>query len=74
MPLTDYQTIVDLITHVTVEDILAADGTFALPGKKKLKRKSPSIQYIVIDVTESPITARRGTKQSNIRGKNGTRR
>jgi hypothetical protein len=38
-----------------VEDTLVKDGTFALPGKKVLKRTSPSIQYIVVDVTESPI-------------------
>jgi hypothetical protein len=38
-----------------VEDTLAKDGTFALPGKKALKRKSQEIQYIVVDVTESPI-------------------
>jgi hypothetical protein len=38
-----------------VEDTLVKDGTFALPGKKVLKRISPSIQYIVVDVTESPI-------------------
>ncbi|GHV15734.1 hypothetical protein FACS189493_0020 [Spirochaetia bacterium] len=31
-----------------VEDTLAGDGTFALPGKKKLKWKSESIQYIVV--------------------------
>jgi hypothetical protein len=31
------------------------DGTFALPRKKKLKRKPASIQYVVVDVTESPI-------------------
>jgi hypothetical protein len=38
-----------------VEDTLVKEGTFALPGKKALKRKSPEIQYIVVDVTESPI-------------------
>jgi hypothetical protein len=38
-----------------VEDTLTEDGTFALPGKKKLKRKSTSIQYVLVDVTESPI-------------------
>ena len=38
-----------------VEDTLVKDGTFALPGKKVLKRKSDSMQYIVVDVTESPI-------------------
>jgi hypothetical protein len=38
-----------------VEDTLVKNGTFALPGKKALKRKSQSIQYIVVEVTESPI-------------------
>jgi hypothetical protein len=38
-----------------VEDTPVTDGTFALPWKKALKRKSDSIQYIVVDVTESPI-------------------
>jgi hypothetical protein len=38
-----------------VDDTLVKDGTFALPGKKALKRKSRKIQYIVVDVTESPI-------------------
>jgi hypothetical protein len=33
-----------------VEDILAKDGMFAMPGKKVLKRKSGSIQYIEVDV------------------------
>jgi hypothetical protein len=38
-----------------VEDTLVTDGTFALPEKRVLKRKSASIEYIVVDVTESPI-------------------
>jgi hypothetical protein len=38
-----------------VEDTLVKDGSFALPRKKVLKRKSDSIRYIVVDVTESPI-------------------
>ena len=38
-----------------VENTLAEDGIFALPGKRKLKRKLDSIQYVVADVTESPI-------------------
>jgi hypothetical protein len=42
-----------------VEDTLVKDGTFALPGKKKLKRKSASIQYLVVDVRESPINRRK---------------
>jgi hypothetical protein len=38
-----------------VENTLVKDGTFALPGKKVFRRKSEAIQYIVVDVTESPI-------------------
>ena len=38
-----------------VEDTLVKDGTFDLPGKKVLKRKSTTIDYIIVDVTESPI-------------------
>jgi hypothetical protein len=46
-----------------VEDTLVKDGSFALPGKKVLKRKTESIQYIVVDVTESPINRpKRGQK------------
>jgi hypothetical protein len=33
-----------------LEDTLVKDGTFALPGKKKLKRKSGSIRYVVVDI------------------------
>jgi hypothetical protein len=47
-----------------VEDTLISDGTFALPGKKKLKRKSEAIQYIMVDVTESPINRpKKGQKE-----------
>jgi hypothetical protein len=46
-----------------VEETLVKDGAFALSGKKALKRKSGSIQYIVVDVTESPINRpKRGQK------------
>jgi hypothetical protein len=38
-----------------VEDTLIKDGSFALPGKKALKRKSEAIQYVGVDVTESPL-------------------
>jgi hypothetical protein len=47
-----------------VEDALAKDGTFALPGKKKLKRKSASIASVVVDATESPINrSKKGQKE-----------
>jgi hypothetical protein len=38
-----------------VENTLAKDKTFKLPGKKVLKKAEDTIQYIVVDVTESPI-------------------
>jgi hypothetical protein len=38
-----------------VEDTLTKDGVFGPARKKILKRKSASIQYVVVYVTESPI-------------------
>jgi hypothetical protein len=52
-----------------VEDTLVQDGTFALPGKKKLKRKSESIQYVVVDVTESPINRPKKNPKAYYSGK-----
>jgi hypothetical protein len=52
-----------------VEDTLVKDGAFALPGKKVLKRKSPSIQYIVVDVTESPINRPKEGQKAYYSGK-----
>ncbi|GHU30446.1 hypothetical protein FACS1894172_03750 [Spirochaetia bacterium] len=49
-----------------VEDTLAKDKTFRLPDKKVLKKESPSIEYIVVDVTESPIHRPKKTKKSGI--------
>jgi hypothetical protein len=47
-----------------VEDTLVKDGSFALRGKKVLKRKSGSVRHIVVDVTESPINRpKRGQKE-----------
>jgi hypothetical protein len=57
-----------------VEDTLVKDGAFALPGKKKLKRKSESIRYVVVDVTESPVNRpKKGQKQYYSGKKNGIR-
>jgi hypothetical protein len=47
-----------------VEDTLVKDGTFALPGKKALKRTSGSIQYILVDVTESPLNRPKAGQQA----------
>jgi hypothetical protein len=52
-----------------VEDTLSKDGTFALPGKKALKRKSASIEYIVVDVTESPINRPKKNQKEYYSGK-----
>jgi hypothetical protein len=52
-----------------VEDTLVTDGTFALPGKKKLKRKSALIQYVVVDVTESPINRPKEGQKAYYSGK-----
>ena len=57
-----------------VEDTLAADGTFALPGKKKLKRKSASMQYVVVDVTESPINRPKKGQKAYYSGKKSATR
>jgi hypothetical protein len=57
-----------------VEDTLVKDGSFALRGKKALKRKSKSIQYVVVDVTESPINRpKRGQKEYYSGKKNAIR-
>jgi predicted DNA-binding protein YlxM (UPF0122 family) len=52
-----------------VENTLAKDKTFSLPGRRVLKRKSAAIEYVVVDVTESPINRPKKTKKSIIRAK-----
>jgi hypothetical protein len=52
-----------------VENTLGKDKTFKLPGKKVLKEADDTIQYVVVDVTESPIQRPKKTKKSTIRGK-----
>jgi hypothetical protein len=56
-----------------VEDTLTKDGTFALPGENKLKRKSVSIRYVVADVTESPINRPKKNQKAYYSGKTDTR-
>jgi hypothetical protein len=51
------------------EDTRKEDGTFALPGKKKLNRKSDSNQYVVVDATESPINRPKNDKKAYYSGK-----
>ena len=57
-----------------VENTLAKDKTFKLPGKKVLKKASDAIEYIIVDVTESPIQRpKNGQKEYYSGKKNGTR-
>jgi hypothetical protein len=52
-----------------VENTLDKDGTFKLPGKKALKEAGGTIEYIVIDVTESPVNRPKKTKNPIIQAK-----
>jgi len=57
-----------------VEDTLVKDGTFKLRGKKALRRKSASIERIIVDVTENPINRPKENQKEYYSGKkNGTR-
>jgi hypothetical protein len=52
-----------------VESTLKEDGTFKLPGKKALK-EAPSVnEFIVVDVTESPVQRPKKNKNPIIPGK-----
>jgi len=52
-----------------VENTLKNDGTFKLPGKKVLKEADGTIEFVVIDVTESPINRPKKTKNPIIPAK-----
>ena len=52
-----------------VENTLKKDSAFKLPGKKVLKEVPVVNEYIVVDVTESPINRPKKNKKSTIRGK-----
>jgi hypothetical protein len=52
-----------------VENALKKDGTFKLPGKKALKEAGGTIEYAVIDVTESSINRPKKTKNPIIQAK-----
>ena len=46
-----------------VENTLKKDSAFKLPGKKILKEAPTVSEYIVVDVTESPINRPKKTKR-----------
>jgi hypothetical protein len=52
-----------------VENTLTKDGTFKLPGKKALGENDTTIEFIVVDVTESPINRPKKTKNPIIPAK-----
>ena len=52
-----------------VEDTLKKDGTFKLPGKKALKEAPSGNEFIVVDVTESPVQRPKKNKKPIIPGK-----
>jgi len=52
-----------------VENTLIKDGTFDLPGKKVLKTAPSVNEFIVIDVTESPVNRPKKTKKPIIPAK-----
>ena len=55
-----------------VENTLLKDKTFKLPGKKVLKEASGTIEYIIIDVAESPVERpKKGQKEYYSGKKNG---
>ena len=57
-----------------VEDTLENDKTFKLPEKKILKETSGTIEFIVVDVTESPIQRpKKGQKEYYSGKKNAIR-
>ena len=52
-----------------VENTLTKDKTFKLPGKRVLKESSDTIEYIVVDVTESPIQRPKKAQKEYYSGK-----
>jgi hypothetical protein len=46
-----------------VEDILTRSKAFNLPGKKRLQRADHQIQFVVVDVAETPIERPKKSKK-----------
>lgn len=46
-----------------VEDTLIKDGTFSLPGRKKLLQSDMEYEVILLDATESPVERPQKTKK-----------
>jgi hypothetical protein len=52
-----------------VEDILAKSKAFTLPGKKKLQLADHEIEFIVVDVAETPIERPKKSRKPTIVGR-----
>jgi len=52
-----------------VESVLIKSGKFSLPSKRVLYNSDTSIEFILIDATESPIQRPKKTKSNFIQGK-----
>lgn len=51
-------------TITWVEDILIRSRKFTLPSRKALVQSNPSIDYVLVDVTESPIERPKKNKRT----------
>lgn len=47
-----------------VEDVLTTSQAFTLPGQKKLQMPDHEIEFIVVDVAETPIERPKKSKQA----------
>jgi hypothetical protein len=52
-----------------VEGVLVKSGKFSLPSKRALYASDSSIEFVVIDATESPIQRPKKNKKDTIQGK-----
>lgn len=52
-----------------VEDILTSSKAFTLPGKKQLQLADHEIEFIVVDVTETPVERPKKSKSAITAGK-----
>jgi hypothetical protein len=52
-----------------VEDVLTKSKAFALPGKKKLRLAEHEIEFIVVDVAETPVERPKKSREPSTAGR-----
>ena len=52
-----------------IEETLIKDGTFSLPGKKKLVKSDAAYEVILVDATETPVERPQKNKENITPGK-----